>query len=85
VGRLMRVLWSGVLLAGAAAAEEALPDAEMLMFLAEFADDSGDVVDPEALLDAMTPVAQTGENETQDAAPAISGVTADEENDDVDL
>jgi hypothetical protein len=53
--------------------------------LAEFADDSGDVVDPEALLDAMTPVAQTGENETQDAAPAISGVTADEENDDVDL
>jgi len=84
VGRLRRVAWAGCLLASGALADETLPDAEMLLFLAEFADDSGEVVDPDALIEVMTPVANEA-SEANQAGAARPTPPEEEESDDVEL
>lgn len=85
MGRLSNATCAGLLLASIAMADEPLPDAEMLLFLAEFADDSGEVLDADALIEVMTPVHRVEEQELDVAAAASADVAADEENDDVDL
>ncbi|MEZ5456971.1 MAG: hypothetical protein R3F04_12830 [Lysobacteraceae bacterium] len=56
----------------------------MLLFLAEFADDSGEVVDPDALVEVMTPVANATSEATQ-ADAARPTTPEEEESDDVEL
>lgn len=73
LSRLAPLLLS-TLIVGPAAAQEPLPDPELLMFLAEFADEQGEVADPALLQHAQSEL-DRAQQDDEGRAPAKNART----------